>query len=139
MASVIHNVLNIKNAVISIDGVEYSDAITEATVNRTSTDLKWIPVSGNVQTEVGALEETITINFGQDFTEGSLTQVLNESHGEKAVVIIKPKGGTTPTITANVTLKAPDTLGGAVGVAASTATFAVNGRTTIVYSPAPAA
>ena len=136
MASATHSVLNIKNAVISIDGVEYSDAITEATLNRTSTDLKWIPVSGNIQTEVGALEETITINFGQDFTTGSLTQVLNDGHGDKVVVIIKPKGGTTPAITANVTLKAPDSLGGAVGVATSTATFAVNGTAAITYSPA---
>lgn len=129
-----HEVLNIKNAEVTIDGTTVGDAVSIAAVNQTSTDLEWIPVSGATQAEVGEPTYTVALTFGQDFTAGSLTQLLFDGHGSKAQIVITPKGGATPSITATVTLKAPATLGGPVGIATSTAEMKVDGKPVIAWA-----
>ncbi|AOY71029.1 hypothetical protein ARZXY2_1476 [Arthrobacter sp. ZXY-2] len=60
----------------------------------------------------------------------TLTNFLISNHGKTATIAFKPNGG-TQTVSASVTLKAPATLGGGVGVATSSAEFAVNGQPTV--------
>lgn len=134
MASTAHKVLNISTAVVSIDGVEYSDAITSASLSAASTDTTWIPVSGNVQTATGALVWTCNLEFGQDLVANTtLTAKLIALHGQSKTVIIKPTGSTTQVITFTATLKAPSVIGGAVGVATTTAEFPVAGTPAFTY------
>lgn len=134
MPSSVHTPLNIKNAIVSIDGVEYSDAITSATLTASSEDSVWTPVSGNIQTSTGALKWEANIEFGQDATANStLTAKLLAFHGLSKTVIIKPTGTATQSWTFTATIKAPSQLGGGVGIATSTATFPVSGQPTLVY------
>jgi hypothetical protein len=134
MASTTHTVLNIKNAIVSIDGVEYQDAITSASLSTTSTDTTWIPVSGNVQTSTGALQWTATVEFGQDLVANTtLTAKLIALHGLTKTVIIKPTGTATQAITFTATLKAPTVIGGGVGIATTTAEFPVSGQPVFTY------
>lgn len=134
MPSSLHTPLNIKNAIVSIDGVEYSDAITSATLQSSSTDTTWVPVSGNIQTSTGALQWTATLEFGQDATANTtLTAKLLSLHGTNKTVIIKPTGTATQVWTFTATIKAPQTLGGGVGLATSTAEFPVSGQPAFTY------
>jgi hypothetical protein len=134
MASTLHTPLNIKNAVISVDGIEYSDAITSATLTAESTDTTWEPVSGNIQTTTSALKWTCNLEFGQDVTANTtLTAKLLSLHGLNKTVIIKPTGTATQSWTFTATIKAPSTLGGGVGIATSSTTMPVSGQPTFVY------
>ena len=134
MASLAHNVLNIKNAVVSIDGIEYSDAITLAKLSNTFDTQVWSPVSGNVQQTVGPLVWTCDLEFGQDFTANStLTAKLIALHGQSKTVIIKPTGTTTQSWTFTATITAPKEIGGGTGVATSTASMPVSGQPVLVY------
>lgn len=134
MPSTAHKVLNISNAIVSIDGVEYSDAITSASLSTTSTDTTWVPVSGNVQTSTGALIWTASVEFGQDLVANStLTAKLIALHGQSKVVVIKPTGTATQVITFTATIKAPSVIGGGVGVATTSAEFPVSGQPVFTY------
>ncbi|WP_457950422.1 hypothetical protein ACTAQI_07520 [Pseudarthrobacter sp. alpha12b] len=134
MPSTPHKVLNIATESVVIDGVDYSDAITSASLSTTSTDTTWIPVSGNVQTSTGALVWSASLEFGQDLTANTtLTAKLISLHGTQKTVVIKPTGTATQSITFTATLKAPTVIGGGVGVATTTAEFPVNGQPTFLY------
>jgi hypothetical protein len=134
MPSLAHKVLNISNAIVSIDGVEYSDAITSASLSTTSTDTTWIPVSGNVQTTTGALQWSASLEFGQDLVANTtLTAKLIALHGQQKTVVIKPTGTATQVITFTATIKAPSVIGGAVGVATTSAEFPVTGTPVFTY------
>lgn len=134
MPSLPHKVLNISSAIVSIDGVEYSDAITSASLSATSADSTWIPVSGNVQTSTGALQWTANLEFGQDLAANTtLTAKLIALHGTQKTVVIKPTGTATQVITFTATIKAPSTIGGAVGVATTSAEFPVSGQPAFTY------
>lgn len=134
MASLNHTVLNLGSSIVSIDAIEYSDAITSASLTATSEDSTWIPLSGNVKTTTGALQWTVTLEFGQDLTANTtLTAKLLSLHGLQKTVVIKPTGTATQSITLTATIKAPGVIGGGVGVATSNATFPVNGQPVFVY------
>ncbi|CAM3212202.1 hypothetical protein PSET11_03035 [Arthrobacter ulcerisalmonis] len=133
MPSLPHKVLNVTTETVTIDGVDYSDAITSASLSTTSTDTTWIPVSGNVQTSTGALIWSASLEFGQDLTANTtLTMKLISLHGQNKVVVIQPTGTATQKITFTATIKAPSVLGGGVGVATSSAEFPVSGQPVIV-------
>lgn len=134
MASLAHTPLTIKNAIVSIDAIEYSDAITSAKLSNTFDTAVWTPVSGNVQSTVGALVWTLDLEFGQDFVANTtLTAKLIALHGQTKTIVIKPTGTATQSFTVTAVLTAPKEIGGGVGVATSTATFGVSGQPTIVY------
>jgi hypothetical protein len=134
MPSLAHAPLNIKNAIISIDGVEYSDAITLAKLSNTFDTSVWTPVSGNVQSTVGPLVWSCDLEFGQDLVANTtLTAKLIAFHGLTKTVIIKPTGTATQSFTFTAVITAPKELVGGTGVATSSATFGVNGQPTIVY------
>lgn len=129
-----HNVLNIKNATLTLGAIDYADAITSATISITSTDSKWIPISGNVINETSVPEYTVELDFGQDFTAATtLMGVLLSKHGTTSPFVLKPKGGTAPSVTGVLLIKAPSQIGGGVGVATASASLPVNGVPVIVY------
>lgn len=131
MPSLPHKVMNISSATATVSAVDFSDAITLVTFNQTSTDTTWTPVSGNTQTSTGVPVWTATVEFGQDLTANTtLTNFLIANHGKTAVLAFKPAGG-VQTISGTVTIKAPATLGGGVGVATSSTELPVNGQPTI--------
>lgn len=134
MASSLHTPLNIKNAIIVIDSIEYSDAITSAKLSSTFDTTVWSPVSGAVQSTVGPLVWTCDIEFGQDMVANTtLTAKLIALHGLTKTVIIKPTGTATQSFTFTAVLTAPKELAGGTGIATSSATFGVTGQPTIVY------
>lgn len=134
MPSLAHTPLTIKNAVVSIDGIEYSDAITLAKLSNTFDTAVWSPISGNVQSTVGPLVWTCDLEFGQDFVANTtLTAKLIALHGQTKTVVIKPTGTLTQSFTFTAVLSAPKEIGGGAGVATTSATFGVSGQPTIVY------
>ncbi|MDO5876496.1 hypothetical protein FV140_14620 [Paenarthrobacter ureafaciens] len=129
-----HKVTNISAASTTVSAVDFSDAITLVTFTSDSTDTVWTPISGVTQTTTGVPVWTANIEFGQDLSANStLTKFLVDNHGKTTTLVYKPNGGIggTQTITANVTIKMPSTLGGGVGVATSTTTLPVNGALNI--------
>lgn len=136
MASLAHTPLIIKNAIVTIDAIEYSDAITSAKLSNTFETSVWTPISGNVQSTVGPLVWTAELEFGQDLVANTtLTAKLISLHGQTKTVVIKPTGTATQSFTFTAVITAPKELGGAAsaGQATSSATFGVNGQPTIVY------
>lgn len=138
-----HNILVIKNAVVKLANTRitptfntYEDAIDIAQCNLSSDDFQWVPVSGNVQNQTGALKWEIQLNLGQDTKTGGLTQFLIANHGVAGKLEYYPKGGsTTPKVAADVILKAPAALGGGVGVATTAVTLKVDGQPVITWEP----
>ena len=131
MPSLPNKVTNISAASVTVSAVDFSDAITLVTFNSNSTDTVWTPLSGNIQQTTGAPVWTATCEFGQDLTAvTTFTNFLIANHGKSTTLVFKPAGA-TQAITATVTLKAPATLGGGVGVATSSADFGVNGQPSI--------
>ncbi len=129
-----HTILTIKNALVSLDGTEYGDAITEATVNVTFDTSEWVPVSGAIQSSVGALKHVLNLNLGQSFQDGELLHTLYTGHGDTVPFSIRPEGGTTPSVSGTLTLTAPTSLVGGVGVATTTASLPIEGNPTIAWA-----
>lgn len=124
-----------KNADLTIGGVSFADAITNCALNITSTTEAFVPISGEKQTQVGEPEAEVVIEFAQTFVEGELFHTLMTGHGTTAELVFKPAGGTAPVVSANVTLIAPTSVGGGVGLLNTTATLPVNGAFSITYVP----
>lgn len=124
-------IVNIKNASVTISGIEFADHITSASVNSTYETFEWKPVSGNDQFALGSPEYELVLEFGQDYSSGSLFKFLFDNHGSAYPAVIKPLGGSTPTISATVVCAAPTTIAGGRGIATSSATLKVNGAVTI--------
>lgn len=137
-----HNVLSIKNALVKLSPTrttpvytEFGDAIDIVKANISSDDVQWVPVSGLVLNETGALKWDVEINLGQDTKTGGLLQYLITNHGAKGKIEFYPKGGTVPKFVGDVVLKAPNTLGGGVGVATASVSLKVDGQPIITWEP----
>lgn len=131
-----HTILTIKNALLSIDGVEYADAITSCTVAVSYASNSFIPISGQVQTSVGALEHVLNLDFGQSMKNGELMHKLYTLHGQEKPFSLRPVGGTTPSVSGTLVVTAPTSIGGGVGTATSTAALPIKGTPTIAWAPA---
>jgi hypothetical protein len=134
MASLAYTPLNIKNAVVSIDAIEYTDAITVAKLTNTYEVSTFPSISGAGQQTVGPLVWTAELEFGQDATANTtLMAKLISLHGQSKTVVIKPTGTATQSWTFTATITAPKELGGGQGVAMTSASFPVTGQPTLVY------
>lgn len=140
----VHNILAIKNAVVKLANTRggtpafqtFEDALDIAQLNLSSDDFQWVPVSGNVQNQTGAIKWEAQLNLGQDTKTGGLMQWLVANHGVAGTMEYFPKGGsTTPKVSANVIIKAPAQIGGGVGVATTAATLKIDGQPTITWEP----
>lgn len=136
-----HTLLTIKSAIVKLAPtratpvyVNFEDAITSAKLLFSSTDNVWEPVSGAVQNSTGALKYQVSLDLGQSTKTGELTAFLVANHGVSGKMEFYPKGGsTTPKVVADVVFKAPGELGGPVGVATTSSTFAVDGQPVITW------
>lgn len=120
----------LKNATLTIDGADHSDAVDNVKFTPNVTSATWLPISGKAKSE--SVETwTATFNLEQDFKTGSLWMKLFSGTAEMTG-IFKPRGTETggATITAKF-MPAPAEIGGGVGVLSAVATLAVNGRPTI--------
>jgi hypothetical protein len=139
----VHNILAIKNAGLKIAPTRvtptfqtFEDALDSAQLNLTSDDFQWVPISGNVQNQTGAIKWEVQLNLGQDTKTGGLMQFLVANHGVAGKLEYYPKGGsTTPKVAADIIIKAPATIGGGVGVATTTASLKVDGQPVITWEP----
>lgn len=125
------SIVNIQNASVTLSGIEFADHITEATVNASYETFEWLPISGADQFAYGDPSYELVLNFGQDYTAGSLFKFLFDNHGTAVACVIKPLGGSSPTISAQVVCATPQTLAGGRGIAVSSATLKVNGEVTL--------
>lgn len=134
MPSTPHKVTNISTASFTLDGVDYSDAVTSVVLTSTSTDTTWTPISGNTQTTIGVPVWTCVLEFGQDLSANTtLNAKLIDLHGQTKEIVFSPTGTITQEITINVTVKAPSSIGGGVGVATSSSEMPVNGQPAVTY------
>jgi hypothetical protein len=137
---VAHTILAIKNATVKLSAtratpvfVDHSDAIDNVKGNISSDDFQWVPVSGNVQNQTGALKHEVVLNLGQDTKTGGLMNFLLVNHGAAGKLEFYPKGGATPKYAADIIIKAAADYGGGVGVATTTVTLKVDGQPTITW------
>lgn len=122
--------LFLKNASVTVGGVEASDDVDNVTFTPTTTTATWNPVSGNTQQETSEPSWACAFNLAQNYDADSLFMKLYE-RTEVMEVVFKPRGGAVgPTITAQV-MPAPALIGGGVGVLTSSATLACNGKPVI--------
>lgn len=135
-----HTILAIKNASVKLANtrvtptfVDHSDAIDNVKGNATSEDFQWVPVSGVVLNQTGALKWEVVLNLGQDTKTGGLMNYLIVNHGAAGKIEFCPKGGATPKFAADIILKAPADYGGGVGVATTSVTLKVDGQPTITW------
>lgn len=125
----------LKNATLTIDGADHSDAVDNVEFTPNVTTAEWKPISGNTKSE-STESWTGTFNLEQDFKAGSLWMKLYTGT-EEMTAVFKPRGAEAggATITANI-MPAPAKIGGGVGILSAAATLAVNGRPTITPATA---
>lgn len=130
-----HAILTLKSATLSVSGHSFEDAIVSAALTAQQDDVVWMPISGNVVNDVSTPTYKIELEFGQDLTANStLFGFLWTNQGTTQEVVLKPKGGTVPSVTADVVLKVPSQIGGsAQAIATATVSLPVNGTPVIAF------
>lgn len=133
-----HKILVIKDAQLELDGKTYGSAITAATISSSQSDVEWKPISGEDQYDIELPDYTLTVDFGQDYSSpNTLTAVLLTRAGEQVPFKLHARSGQT-VAAGSVTLKVPETILGARGVATSRAAMRINGQPTFTFgSPDP--
>lgn len=128
--------LFLKNATVTVGGVEASDDVDNVTFTPTTNTATWNPISGKTQQETSEPSWACAFNLAQNYEADSLFMKLYE-RTEEMEVVFKPRGSAIgPTITAMV-MPAPASIGGGVGVLTSSATLACNGKPTIAPAVPP--
>jgi len=130
------------NAFISIDGTDFSDHVTSVTLNQNVDAVETTAMSSSgARTRVGGLKDnSVTIEFNQDFSAAELEATVNDAAatwvGQNDItIIVKPDGGATsatnPSYTFDVLVSEWTPLNGAVGeLATVSVTWPVNGNIT---------
>ena len=84
---------------VSINGTQFGTSLNSAELTIEADDLETTAFGGTFRTRVGGLKSaSVTLNFMQDFANGSVDSVLNGLVGSIATVVIIP-AGTTVTAT----------------------------------------
>jgi len=135
-----HNVVTIDEAAVTIDGVEYSDAISSAVLQATAAAQTWTPINGASQAKVPPPTWAVVLDLGQDYEELSLYHQLVTRHGQRAVVKVEPAGTAGgASFTVDATLVVPTQAGGAAQtIATAQSTLPVSGQPEIIWQPATA-
>lgn len=132
-SSVVHKILNIKNAQLDLDGETYGGAINNANITATVEVVEWRPISGEDIYDVDEPQHTLNIEFGQDLsTNATLTAQLMAKHGQAVPFKLYPKGDATgPSAEGTAVLQFPSNVGGGRGVATATSACRINGQPTV--------
>ena len=109
------------NAYISVGGVDLSDLVASVTLNETYDIVETTAFSSTAaKTRVAGLEDnSITLEFHQDYATGEVEQTIYPLLGQAAAVIVKPNGSTTsafnPSYTCSAIISEWTPINGSVG------------------------
>ena len=125
------------NAYISVGGVDLSDLVASVTLNETFDVVETTAFSSTAaKTRVAGLEDnSITLEFHQDYATGEVEQTIYPLLGTAAAVIVKPNGSSTsafnPSYTCSAIISEWTPINGAVGeLASASVTWPVTGAIT---------
>jgi hypothetical protein len=125
------------NAFISVGGVDLSDLVASVTLNETYDIVETTAFSSTAaKTRVAGLEDnSITLEFHQDFATGEVEQTIYPLLGTASAVIVKPNGASTsafnPSYTCSAIISEWTPINGAVGeLASASVTWPVTGAIT---------
>jgi len=113
--------LVLTNAFISVGGVDLSDLVASVTLNSTFDVVETTAFSSTAaKTRVAGLaDNSISLEFHQDYATGEVEQTIYPLLGTSAAVIVKPNGSTTsafnPSYTCNAIVSEWTPLNGTVG------------------------
>jgi hypothetical protein len=125
------------NAFISVGGVDLSDLVASVTLNETFDIVETTAFSSTAaKTRVAGLEDnSITLEFHQDYATGEVEQTIYPLLGQAAAVIVKPNGSSTsafnPSYTCSAIISEWTPINGSVGeLATASVTWPVTGAIT---------
>lgn len=125
------------NAFISVGGVDLSDLVASVTLNETFDVVETTAFSSTAaKTRVAGLEDnSITLEFHQDYATGEVEQTIYPLLGTAAAVIVKPNGASTsafnPSYSCSAIISEWTPINGAVGeLATASVTWPVSGAIT---------
>ena len=125
------------NAYISVGGVDLSDLVASVTLNETFDIVETTAFSSTAaKTRVAGLEDnSITLEFHQDYATGEVEQTIYPLLGTAAAVIVKPNGSSTsafnPSYTCSAIISEWTPINGSVGeLATASVTWPVTGAIT---------
>jgi len=125
------------NAFISVGGVDLSDLVASVTLNKTFDVVETTAFSSTAaKTRVAGLEDnSITLEFHQDYATGEVEQTIYPLLGTAAAVIVKPNGSSTsafnPSYTCSAIISEWTPINGSVGeLATASVTWPVTGAIT---------
>ena len=125
------------NAYVTVNSVDVSDHVASVTLN-SSIDVVETTAFGTTgaRTRVGGLaDNSITLEFHQDYASGSIEATVYPLLGTTTTVVVKPNGSSTsatnPSYTATALVSEWTPLNGAVGeLATASVTWPVSGAIT---------
>jgi hypothetical protein len=125
------------NAFISVGGVDLSDLVASVSLSETFDIVETTAFSSTAaKTRVAGLEDnSITLEFHQDFATGEVEQTIYPLLGTAAAVIVKPNGASTsafnPSYTCSAIISEWTSVNGSVGeLATASVTWPVTGAIT---------
>ena len=125
------------NAYISVGGVDLSDLVASVTLNETFDIVETTAFSSTAaKTRVAGLEDnSITLEFHQDYATGEVEQTIYPLLGQASAVIVKPNGSSTsafnPSYTCSAIISEWTPINGSVGeLATASVTWPVTGAIT---------
>ena len=125
------------NAFISVGGVDLSDLVASVTLSETFDVVETTAFSSTAaKTRVAGLEDnSITLEFHQDYATGEVEQTIYPLLGTAAAVIVKPNGASTsafnPSYTCSAIISEWTPINGSVGeLATASVTWPVTGAIT---------
>jgi len=125
------------NAFISVGGVDLSDLVSSVSLSSTFDVVETTAFSSSAtKTRVAGLaDNSITLEFHQDYATGEVEQTIYPLLGTVAAVIVKPNGATTsafnPSYTCQAVISEWTPLNGAVGeLATASVSWPVSGAIT---------
>jgi hypothetical protein len=129
--------LVLTNAFISVGGVDLSDLVASVTLNQSLDVIETTAFSStSAKTRVAGLSDnSVSIEFHQDFATGELEQTIYPLIGSASTVIVKPNGATTsafnPSYTFSALISEWTPVNGSVGeLATASVTWSISGAIT---------
>lgn len=128
----------IEDVLLSLDGVDYAEALDSVILAPTTAKTKFKAVNGKKKSRVAKPDWVLTLNHGQSFDRASLTAQLITRHGESVPFILTPQSGSLAKIEGSVTLEAVQVGGAAEAVATSGVSLDVDAQPKFTWNGEPA-
>jgi len=97
----------INNANVSIGGVDLSSHITKVTLSSSRAEIETTTMGNTAKRRVAGLaDNSVSIDFNQDFAAATVEATLYPLLGSTATVIVKPNGTATGTANPSFTFSA---------------------------------